>query len=102
MEIALRQRREQALDIVDGKQAFEIIDENQEQHMLSGIFLLFRRGKQAVLRVVINHGFRKNLIVLIASRRAQMAVHEGGHLIHIKVDAGNLLRPDIADAVQTL
>ena len=65
MEVLVRQRRQQVLNIADRENIFKIIDKNQEQHVLFGIFLLLGRGKQTVLGVVVNHGLRQNLVIFI-------------------------------------
>ena len=60
--------------------------------MFLGILLLHRRGKKVVFGVVIDHGFVK---ILSSSRRLgvrQVVVHECGYLIHVQIDAGNVLR----------
>lgn len=43
LEIFVRQRFQEGLNIGDGEKIFEIIDEGQDQHVLPGIFFL--RGK---------------------------------------------------------
>ena len=51
--------------------------------MLSGILLLVRRREQVIFCVVVDHGFGKYLVVLMALVIFQVLVHEGGHLIHV-------------------
>ena len=99
-EVPVGQGRQQALDITDGQNIFKIINENQEQHVLSGILLFLGRWKQTVLGVVVDHRLGQNLIILVTLGCFQLTVHKGGHLIHIKVNAGHVLRPDIIDSIQ--
>ena len=64
-EIPLRERREKLLDIRDGKDGLQIVDQDDKEHVVPGILLLYRRWDQTVLGVIINHGLRHNLIVRI-------------------------------------
>ena len=47
-KIFLRDRCEQSLDIIDGKNILEIVNKNQHQHMFFGITFLLRRGKEQI------------------------------------------------------
>ena len=40
----------------------EIIDKNQKQHVLAGIFLADGRRQQVVFGVVVDHGFGQDLV----------------------------------------
>ena len=64
-EISLQERREKLLDIRDGKNGLQIVDQDDKEHVVPGILLLYRRWDQTVLGVIINHGLRHNLIVRI-------------------------------------
>ena len=68
--------------------------------MLSGILLFLRRRKQTVLRVIIDHRLGQNLVVLVPLGALKLAVHEGSHLIHVKIDAGDVFGMDIVDPIQ--
>ena len=63
--------------------------------MLPGVFFLLRRGKQIVLRVVIDHGLCQDLVVFVAFGGGQLGIHKGRDLIHVQIDIGNILGADI-------
>ena len=65
-EIVVSQWIKDRLNIADTQDIFEIVDKDQRQKMLLGVFFLLRRWKQIVLGVVVDHGFGQNLIVFIA------------------------------------
>ena len=69
--------------------------------MLSGILLFLGRRKQTVLRVIIDHRLGQNLVVLVPLGALKLTVHEGSHLIHVKIDAGDVFGMDIVDPIQT-
>ena len=64
--------------------------------MLFGILLFIGRRQQVVLGIVVDHGFRQHLIFGIAFRILQMFIHKCRNLVHVKINARNLFRPDIA------
>ena len=57
---------EECLDIIKGQQALEIVDKNEHEHVVLGVFFLYRRRQQIVFCIVIDHGFGQNLIIRIA------------------------------------
>lgn len=91
MEIPLGQRFQQTLDIADGQNGFVIINIDQKQQMLLGIFLLIWCRQQMILRIIIDHGLGKNLVIRAALEISEMAFHEGCDLIHVKVNVWNVI-----------
>ena len=47
----------------------KIINKNQKQHMLTGIFLLDRRRQQVILGIIVDHGLGEDFILLKALGR---------------------------------
>ena len=58
---------ENLLDIRKGQYILKIVDKDQHQHVVFGIFFLHRRREQVVLRVVVDHGFGQNLVLRVTS-----------------------------------
>ncbi len=100
-EIFLAERFEHRLDVPDRKDVFKIVDQDQEQHVLSGILLLHGRREKIVLRVVVDHGLGQDLVLAVPLGGREMLVHKGRDLIHVQIDVGNLFRPDVIDVVET-
>lgn len=88
------------VQIVDTEDIFEIVYKYEQQHVLLGIFLFFGRGQQAVLCVVVDHGFREHLVVRVALGGRKTALHEGRYLIHVKVNVGNRFRFYMIDTLK--
>ena len=44
----------------------KIVNKNQKEQMILGIFLFNRRRKQIVLRVIVDHGLGQNLVICVA------------------------------------
>ena len=51
--------------------------------MLLGIFLLNRRGKKFIFRIVIDHGPGHDFVIRISSGLVQSGVNKCGYLINI-------------------
>ena len=62
--------------------------------MLAGIFLLLRRRKKVVLRIIIDHRFGEDLILAETTGLVQVFVHKRGYLIHIEIDIRDIRRID--------
>ena len=82
---------------LDGKDIFEIVDKDQDQHVLLGVFLLHRRRKEIVLGVVVDHGLCQDLVLAVPAGGAELALHECRDLVHVQVDIWNILRLYIVD-----
>ena len=67
----------------DGLEKFEIINKEHQKHMFSGILFLFRRWKQMIFCIVVDHCFCQNLIGLESALRSELCVHKGRDLVHI-------------------
>ena len=51
-----RNGAEKGFDIMEGQKIFKIVDKDQHQHMISGIFFLYRRRQKVVFGVIVDHG----------------------------------------------
>ena len=67
------------------------VNKNQDQNMLLGIFLLIWCRQQMILRIIIDHGLGKNLVIRAALEISEMTFHEGCNLIHVKVNVWNVI-----------
>ena len=57
-----------------------------------GVVALFNgRGQQVVLGIVVDHGLGESLILIASLVAGEIPVHEGGYLLGIKLDLGNLV-----------
>ena len=74
--MAFQNRFKELLDVIKGQKIFKIINKNQHQHVLFGIFLFHRGRKQIILGVIVDHGFGENLIFRITLGIFQMVIHE--------------------------
>ena len=89
------------VQIVDAEDVFKIVDKNEQQHVLFGIFLFMWGWQQTILCIIVDHGLGQNLIIRIALGWCEVALHKGCHLIHVQVNIRNGLRFDMIDAPET-
>ena len=61
-----RNGAEKGFDIMEGQKTFKIVDKDQHQHMISGIFFLYRRRQKVVFGVIVDHGLGQNLVICVA------------------------------------
>ena len=59
--------------------------------MLPGIPLFFRRGKELVLCVIVDHGLGQDLVIIMTLGGSEIIFHKGRDLIHVKIDIGNFI-----------
>ena len=59
--------------------------------MLPGIPLFFRRGKELVLCVIVDHGLGQDLVIIMTFGGSEIIFHKGRDLIHVKIDIGGLM-----------
>ena len=52
--------------------------------MIPGILFLHGRRDQVILRVIVDHRLREDLVPRIALAGGELVLHEGGDLIHIE------------------
>ena len=95
LEIFVRQRFQEGLNIGNGEKIFEIIDEGQDQHVLPGIFFLRGRRKQIIFRIIVDHGLGEDLVLGITPGLLQVFFHKRSHLVHVKINVRDILWPDV-------
>ena len=59
--------------------------------MLPGIPLFFRRGKELVLCVIVDHGLGQDLVIIMTLGGSEIIFHKGCDLIHVKSNIGNFI-----------
>ena len=59
--------------------------------MLPGIALLFRRGKELVLCVIVDHGLGQDFVIIMTLGGSEIIFHKGCDLIHVKSNIGNFI-----------
>ena len=76
------------------------LSNDQKEHMLLGIFLLFRRRKKVIFGVIIDHGFCQNLVVVRALAGSKTGIHKCRDLIHVQINVGNVFRVNIVNITE--
>ena len=84
VKIFLCERLKERLDIFDGEDIFKIVDKDQDQHMLLGVFLFHRRGEEIVLCIVVDHGLRQYLVLAVPAGGAELALHAKLKVVYIQ------------------
>ena len=93
------ERGEELLDLAEGNHILVVIDEDQHQNVVAGIFLFDRRGKKPVLGIVVDHGFCDHHLVLTVTGARKALVHKGGHLVHIEVNIRDIPGVNVCETV---
>ena len=89
----------QFLDLAERDHILVIVDENQHQDVVAGIFLFHRGRQEPVFGVVVDHGFGDNHFIRIVAGARNALIHEGGYLVHIEIDVRNIFRLDMGETV---
>ena len=85
----------------EGQHVFKIVNKDQQEGVLLGIFLLVRRRKEVVLGVVVDHGLGQDLVLRVTLGLCQPLVHKCGQLVHVQRDIGDLFWFYVVKAIQT-
>ena len=64
MEVFPADRLQDGLNVLQSQDALVIVDEDQEYDVLPCILLALRGRKKIVLRIIVDHGFGEDLILL--------------------------------------
>ena len=90
------------LHIVDAQKALQVIDKYKQVHMVLAVFLLHRARKKVALCIVVNHGLRQKLVIVITLGLLEMLVQKLRHLIHVQIDIRDIIRTDIIGCFEIL
>ena len=72
------QRIEDSFGVTYGENVLQIINEEQNVHMILGILLLLGRGKKIILGIIVDHSLGKDLIVLNTEvKSVKFNLHKG-------------------------
>jgi hypothetical protein len=84
VKVVIGDGTQELLNVVDREDALKIVNENQEQNVLLGIFLFERRRKEVVFSIVVDHRLCDDSAFLgSVYGRTQLGIHKAGYLIHI-------------------
>ena len=74
---------------------------DQEHHVLTAVFFPDRGKEHLVLDIIVDHGLGQELVSGgIPRQAAQALLQEGGHLVHVEVDARDILHADIGKGIK--
>ena len=101
-EVVLCDIGQNGLNIVKIQQILKVINKYQKQDMILGVFFTYRRGKEVVFGIVIDHSLCEYLVLRISLQLPQVFLHKGSYLVHIKVDLWDIFNFYVIQAVQVL